>query len=87
MKRLMNDALISVGALLVLLVALVSIDDRVRDHLRLSFQGFDAAGAGAQASNLGAVALVAARDLTIAHAPMTVFIVAAVLLLVFMLRT
>jgi hypothetical protein len=87
MKRRVNDALISVGALLVLFVVLVSIDDRVRDHLRVTFQGFDAAGAGASATSLGAVAMVAARDLTIAHAPMTIFAAAAILLLVFMLRT
>ena len=87
MKRVFNDTLISVGALLVLLMALVSIDDRVQEYFRLSMQGVDAAGAGARASDLGAVAFVAARDLTIAHAPMTVFVVAAVLMLAFMLRT
>jgi hypothetical protein len=87
MRRLVNDALISVGGLLVLLVVLVSIDDRVRDHLRLTVQGFDAVGTGARATDLGGVVMAAARDLTIAHAPMTIFVVAAVLLLIFMLRT
>jgi hypothetical protein len=87
MKRRVNDALISVGALLVLLVVLISIDDRVRDHLRRSFQGLDAASATARATDFSSVVVVAARDLTIAHAPMTVFIAAAVMLLVFMLRT
>ncbi len=87
MKRLLNDALISAGALLGLLIALVSIDERVRAYLTMSMQGLDTASAGARASDLGGVVVLAARDLTIAHAPMTVFAVAAVLLLVFMLRT
>jgi hypothetical protein len=87
MRRLFNDAMISAGALLVLLIALVSIDDRVRDHIAGSMRGASIAGTGAQLGNLGSIMLEAAFDQSVAHAPLTIFAVAAVVLVLFMLRT
>ena len=87
MRRVFNDALISVGALAILLVALVSIDDRVRDHVVRSVEGASVAGAGAQIGNLGSVVVEAALDQSVAHAPLAIFVVAGVVLFLCMVRT
>ena len=87
MRRVFNDALISMGALAILFVTLVSIDERVRDYLSLAVRDANAADAGAGLVNLGGVLLLAARDQSLAHAPLTIFVVAAVVLVLFMLRT
>jgi hypothetical protein len=91
MRRVINDGLISMGALVVLLIALVSIDDRVRervtDILRTPPSSAEIAGTGAQVGQLSSAVLDAARDQSVEHAPMVIFGVAATVLVVFMLRT
>jgi hypothetical protein len=80
----------SIAGFLLVLIALVAVDDRVARQLRLLFaQGppheFDAVG-----DRLAALAdalLVAARDQSIDHAPMLVFTAVAVVLVFFMVRT
>jgi hypothetical protein len=87
MQRPFNDALISAGALVVLLVALVSIDDRVRDQVESWVRGASVASIGHQIGDTGSVVLEATLDQSVAHAPLAIFVVAAVVLTIFMLRT
>lgn len=91
MRRVINDALISLGALALLLVALVSIDDRVRERvtqlLSTPPSSAEIADAGVQIENVSMVLYKAARDQSVDHAPMVIFAVAAVVLVLFMLRT
>ena len=91
MRRVVSDALISLGAVLLLLVALVSIDDRLKERV----QGLvtrppnssEIAGVSAQVQNVSTVIYKAARDRSVENAPMVIFGVAAVVLVGFMLRT
>jgi len=87
MRRVLNDALISAGALVVLLVMLVSIDGRVRDQIAGSMRYASVAGTGAQIGNVGSIVLEAVLEQSVAHAPLAIFSVAAVVLVLFMLRT
>lgn len=90
-KRPFGEALISVGALAVLLVALVSVDERVRQQVSLRLSGGAAQaelrGAGVQVHDLATVIIDAARYQSIEHAPMMMFILAGTVLFVFMLRS
>jgi hypothetical protein len=91
MRRVISDALISVGALLLLLVALVSIDDRVRERIQGVMtsppSSSDIASFSAQVQNVSTVVYKAARDRSVERAPMVIFGVAAGVLVLFMLRT
>ena len=90
MRRVISDALISLGAVLLLLVALVSIDDRVRERVEglvTAPSSSEIAGVGAQIESVSRVMYKAARDQSIDHAPMVIFAVAATVLVLFMLRT
>jgi hypothetical protein len=87
MRRTAQDALISVGALAVLLLGLVAIDARVREHADRIINGATSAGVGDQLTSIGSMVLVAARDQSVAHAPLAMFVVAAAVLLLAMLRT
>jgi hypothetical protein len=91
MRRVISDGLISFGALVLLVVALVSIDDRVRDRVTEILQAPPSSaqitGAGAQAAQISNVVFKAARDQSVEHAPMVIFGVVAVVLVLFMLRT
>ena len=86
----MNDAVVSLGALTLLIVALVAIDDRVREQITARFH----AGPTAQMADLGsrlqdaaAIVALAAKNQSIEHAPLVIFVVAATVLTLFMLRT
>ena len=90
MRRLVNDALISVGAVMLLLAALVAMDNRVRDYVFNTARGVTpdgAADAGARLGDLGSILLAAARDQSLAYGPLAIFAVVAVLLVVMMVRT
>jgi len=91
MRRVVSDALISVGAVLLLLVALVSIDDRLKERVERLMttppSSSEIAGAGAQLQNVSTVMYKAARNHSVENAPMVIFGVAAVVLVGFMLRT
>jgi hypothetical protein len=90
-RRPIGDALISVGALAMLLAVLVSVDERVRQQVSLRLTGGAAQaelrGAGVQVRDLTAVVIDAARYQSIEHAPMMLFMLAAGVLFIFMLRT
>lgn len=91
MRRVVSDALISLGAVLLLLVALVSIDDRVKERVEGMLlsppNSSQIAGVGAQIQSVSTVMYKAARDHSVENAPMVIFGVAAVVLVGFMLRT
>ncbi len=91
MQRVIKDALISVGAVVVLIVALVSIDDRVRQRvaeiLRTPPSSAEIAGTGAQVAQVSNLVFKAVRDQSVENAPMVIFGVAATVLVLFMLRT
>jgi hypothetical protein len=90
-RRVFGDAVISTAALLVLLLALTSLDDRVRDQV----SGFvhhtpgslELAGVGRQLRDIGTVVLDAAREQSLSHAPLMIFTLAATVLVLFMVRT
>jgi hypothetical protein len=91
MRRVISDGLISLGALLLLLVILVSVDDTVRervtDILRRPPRSAEITGAGAQVTQISSVVFRAVRDRSVEQAPLVIFGVAATVLFVFMLRT
>jgi hypothetical protein len=91
MRRATNDALISLGVLVLLLVALMSIDDRVRERVERLLtappSSAQIVGVGNDIENVSTVMFRAARSQSIEHAPLVIFGVAAVILVLFMLRT
>jgi hypothetical protein len=88
MPRIVNDALISAGALAILLFVLISVDARVREHAVRIVNGAAAGDLGVTGlSDIGSILLVAARDQSVAHAPLAIFVVVAVVLLLCMVRT
>jgi hypothetical protein len=89
--RGISDTMISIGALGALLMTLVAVDDRVREQVSIRFSGGSASAqlgaAGAHVRDLGAVVMDAVRDQSIEHAPLLIFVLAATVLVMFMLRT
>ena len=90
-RRAVNDTLISVTALVALVVILASFDDRLRAQISLRIAPGQAsaqvADAGATVRSLAAVVMDAVRDQSIDHAPLVIFVLAASVLMLFMLRT
>jgi len=89
-KRAIGDALISVGALCALVVLLATFNAPLREQLAMRFAGQPAAqvaNAGATVRSIASVIFVAARDQSIEHAPLVIFVLAAIVLFMFMLRT
>ena len=89
MRRVIGDALISLGSVLVLLVLLVSVDPRVREQVAGALTGGSPTVATIrnQARTVTSVVVSAARDHSIDQAPLMIFAVAATVLVVVMLRT
>ena len=76
---------------MLLLVALVSIDDRVRARVEglvtTPPSSSEIAGVGADIENVSTLMYKAARDQSVEHAPMVIFAVASGVLVLFMVRT
>jgi hypothetical protein len=90
MKRGFGEAMMSLGAVALLLLALVAIDDRVREQLSLRFASrapIDIASTESHVRDLTTVIARAARDKSLAHAPLLIFTLSASILVLFMLRT
>ena len=90
MRRAFGDALVSAGALAVLLLVLTAVDDRVREQISLRFSARPAAelaNVGERVRDLTSVVVEVARDQSIEHAPLLIFVLAATVLVMFMLRT
>ena len=90
-KRAIGEVLLSVSTLCVLAFLLVSFNEPLHQEfaLRMSAGQPAAQAANAQATilNLASIVFVAARDQSIEHAPLVIFVLAAVVLFGFMLRT
>ena len=90
MRRVFGDALISAAALVVLLVGLVAIDDRVRERvlsvIRTGEVSSSVSSVMSMANDVAGVLMMAARDQSLDHAPLAVFVVAATALVLAMLR-
>jgi hypothetical protein len=91
-RRAFGDTLISVGAVITLVMVLAAFDGRVREQLALRIgSGQSAAhqvtGASVAVRDLTVVVADAVHDQSIEHAPMVIFVLAATVLLLFMLRT
>jgi hypothetical protein len=90
MRRAYSEVLLSAGALGLVLAVLVATNDRVREQVtrytspRASAELVDA---GARARATAVVALRTVKEESLAHAPLTVFVVAASVLTLFMVRT
>jgi hypothetical protein len=90
MRRRVNDVVISVLALSVLLLMLMSVDPRVRDQVQTTLNTPPTStvrSVTSEVRNVSKVVVRAAEDHSLANAPMVVFGVAALVLTVFMLRT
>lgn len=91
MRRAFSDLLLSACALCVLLAALIVFDGRVRDEISVRMNGARASteiiATGARAKNLAVVVIEIAKDQTRQHTALVIFVVAATVLTVFMVRT
>lgn len=90
MRRGFGETMISIGGLVLVLLALVMFDDRVREQVSLRLSASPTAqltSASVQARDLAGVIFDAARDQSIEHAPLMIFVLAATVLVLFMLRT
>jgi hypothetical protein len=85
------NVLIATGGLGVLFACLALVDERVRDQFAQIFTGGAPTGevgsALAQVQQTIAVVMEALRDQSVAYAPLTVFGLAALVLVLFMTRT
>ena len=91
MRRVINDAMVSAGALLALLMLLVAVDGRVREQVMLRVNGGrvggDVAVAEHQVRDLVGVVTAVVNDAVRLHTTLTIFVVVATVLTVFMVRT
>ncbi|HWF84737.1 MAG TPA: hypothetical protein VG222_07830 [Vicinamibacterales bacterium] len=90
MRRVVSDAMMTAGSALALVAGLVMIDANVREQISLRLSTASPAtlaAAGNDMRDLTAVVWAAARDQTLSHAPLAIFTLAAVVLVLFMLRT
>ena len=84
----MQQALMSSGVFALILFALISVDERVRDRFNEIVSGGDTVGSwGERASYLGDAVWTAARHQSIENAPLVVFATAGAVLFLFMVRT
>ena len=90
MRRVLEDALWSAGALVILVLILVALDDRVRVEIQEHLSVRPSAGlyqAGAQTGTFATIIVGAAREKVADHTPLMLFAFAGSVLMLFMLRT
>lgn len=89
MRRGWRDTLMSAAGLVIVLVALVSFDSRVREQvqLRLSSPSAMVSEANHGVKDLWSVVIEALREQSLDRAPLLIFVFIAGVLLLFMLRT
>jgi hypothetical protein len=90
MRRVFGDAMISLCAVLLLLMMLVTIDPRVREQMSdvwRSRGGSAVTSVSGQVQKVSTVVLSAARDHGVDNAPLMIFALVATVLVLFMLRT
>lgn len=82
-----GEAIGSLICFIAVLATLVAVDDRVRERISIEMSSEHLATWSERANAIVAVVLDVARDQSIAHAPLLVFSIVAVVLVLFMLRT
>jgi hypothetical protein len=86
-----SGPLTAVGGVSVLILGLAAIDERVRGQIVTLFNGGgptgELASVGRQAERLASTVLQAVQYQSIEHAPLVIFALAAMVLVLFMLRT
>jgi hypothetical protein len=89
MRRTWSEVLLTIGTLTILVMVLVAVDPGVRDQvsMRVSAPSVSIADAGYHARDLTNVIAQAARHQSLEHAPLLIFALAAMVLVLFMLRT
>jgi len=90
MRRAFGHALLSVGAIAIVLLVLVGVDERVRQQIELRFSDSPTAElsqASQQVRDLTTVVVEAIHDQSIEHAPLLIFVLGASVLFLLMLRT
>jgi hypothetical protein len=91
MTRSLSGGMTAVAGFTALAVSLAAIDERVRDQLALMINGrgpsAEVISAGNQINGLISVVAQAIRDQSMEHAPLVIFALAALVLVLFMLRT
>jgi hypothetical protein len=90
-RRPFSSGLAAAGGICALLIGLAAIDDRVRDQMSLAFARRgpteEIATVGSQVQDMVAIVAQAVRDQSIENAPMVIFALAAMVLVLFMTRT
>jgi hypothetical protein len=87
MKRVLGDAVISLGAVLALLLMLVSVDPRVRYQIASMWGGSGTSSVSRDLGEISTVLLASVQAHGIDNAPLMIFALAATVLVLFMLRT
>ena len=91
MRSGVSSGLTTAAGAAAVLIGLAVIDDGVQGRLATLFAGRSPTGellsVGARLQELGSVIFQAVRDQSIEHAPLTIFVLAAAVLVLFMLRT
>jgi hypothetical protein len=90
MPRVLQEALMSIGSVLILLSVLIAFDAGVREQVSrrvLAHPSAEVASVERQARDFTTVIANAAREQSRGHAPLLFFTLAAAVLVVFMLRT
>ena len=91
MRRVISDAVLTAGGAMLLVLALVTFDDRVRDQITMavdtSHPGAALAGLSGRLTEVVSILAVAMREQSLEHAPLVIFALAATVLVLFMLRT
>jgi len=90
-RRTLIDLLLSACAMTVLFTTLVAFDARVREEVTLALRGApqsaEIVAARTQARGFVSVVAAVARDQSQQHAPLMIFLGAATVLTIFMVRT
>ena len=90
MRRRFVEIGMSIAALGIILLVLISCDSRVRDEFSLRWQSgptVEAASAGQQARRVAVVAALAIREQGETHKQIVMMLVAATVLVLFMVKT
>jgi hypothetical protein len=87
MRRGFKDVLMSAAALAIVLGALVAFDERLRDQFVQQARAVDVASTTTRLGSVSSEVVRAAQDRTLEHAAFSLFVGAAVVLVIFMLRT
>ena len=90
MRRAINPTLISGAAMAIVIAALVLFDERVRRSfadLAAGAPSAEFAQAGSTAYRLGSTMMEAMVELSVANAPLMIFVFIAATLMLFMVRT